>query len=860
MYVDKRHGEPYFTIIDVATIIDTFPMKRSTILLFLSLVFSSLSFGQSPKVWKSGDIYEAIEKLNFLGSVLYVAAHPDDENTRLISYYANHVKARTAYLSLTRGDGGQNLIGPEIRELLGVIRTQELMAARRIDGGEQMFSRANDFGYSKNPEETLEIWDRDEVLSDVVWAIRKYKPDVVINRFEHNPKRSTHGHHTASAILSYEAFDLSGKSDVYPDQLKYVEPHQVRRLFMNTGWWFYGNREAFEKADKSDFVTLDIGTFYPIIGKSNSEIAAESRSQHKCQGMGNTGSRGSSLEYIKLLKGDIPKNSTDAFEGINTTWSRVNGGAHITGLINKVIEDFDFTDPSASVPALINIYQEINSLEDGHWKGIKLQELKEIIQASMGLYLEVVSNEHLYAPGSEINLRVEATNRSSVPAKIKGLKVSGTTLDTILDNSLSNNNPTTFRYDSRIDESATLTAPYWLYDKGTLGMYKVDDRMLIGNPESKRFIKAKFDLSINGVDFTYEKDVPYKFNSPEEGPVYRPLEITPELLVSTSDKVYIFNKGLSKDVVVNVKSTAINQEGKVYLPLPEGWTSEPASYDLKITQKGAEESFVFHVTPPASQSEIYLAPVVEANGKKYTKEMASIDYNHIPFQSVLLEAEAKLVNIDININGKYIAYIQGAGDEIPTSLEQVGYQVESLEVGEISVERLSNFNAVVMGVRAYNKWDELRFKQSALLDCGQQGGTLIDQYNTSRRVKTDQLGPYPLTLSRDRVTVEEAPVSILAPNHPVMTTPNKIGSKDFDGWVQERGLYFPDEWDEKYTPILSSNDPGEEPLKGGLLVAPHGDGWYVYTGYSWFRELPAGVPGAYRIFANMLSLGNTVRP
>lgn len=835
-------------------------MKRSSITLSLLFIFTLSSWCQAPKVWKSGDIYQAIEKLNFLGSVLYVAAHPDDENTRLISYFSNHVKARTAYLSLTRGDGGQNLIGPEIRELLGVIRTEELLAARRIDGGEQMFSRANDFGYSKSSKETLKIWDRDEVLSDVVWAIRRFRPDVIINRFENNPTRRTHGHHTSSAILSYEAFDLSGRKDIYSDQLSKVEPYQPRRLFMNTGWWFYGSREAFEKADKSDFITMDIGTYYPILGKSNSEIAAESRSQHKCQGMGNTGSRGKSMEYIKLLKGDMPASSTDVFEGINTTWSRVNGAGHIGNMIDEIISNFNFNNPSTSVPALVAVYREISNLDDGYWKDVKIKEIKDIIQASLGLYLEAASNEHLYAQGADISLRIEATNRSSIPVSLDRVVIKGTALDTTFNSILKYNEPFTLNEASVVNNDISFTAPYWLTEPHGLGMYTVNQQEFIGNPETERSIKAHFILSINDVNIDIIKDVPYKYNSPEDGPVYRPLEITPELFVTTTDKVYIFNQGNPKEVEVKVKSVAPNQSGKVYLPLPEGWVSTPEFHSLDISEKGAEHKFIFQVTPPSYQSEIVIAPVVEANGKKYTQEMVSIDYDHIPYQSVLLEAQAKLVNIDINIIGKYIAYIQGAGDEIPASLQQVGYQVEELSVDDISVETLSRYNAVVMGVRAYNKWDNLKFKQPELLEYVRQGGTLIIQYNTSRRLKTDQMGPYPLTLSRQRVTVEEAPVTILAPEHPVMSTPNKITSADFEGWVQERGLYFPNEWDEKYTPILASNDPGEDSLKGGLLVAPYGDGWYVYTGYSWFRELPAGVPGAYRIFANMLSLGNTVRP
>lgn len=834
-------------------------MKRFYILLCLLWSFN-YSYGQAPKVWKSGDIYNAIEKLNFLGSVLYVAAHPDDENTRMISYFANHVKARTAYLSLTRGDGGQNLIGPEIRELLGVIRTQELLAARRIDGGEQMFSRANDFGYSKNPDETLSLWDNEEVLSDVVWAIRKYKPDVMINRFDHESAGRTHGHHTSSAILSYEAFDISGDKNTFPDQLAYVAPHSAQRLFFNTSWWFYGSREAFEKADKSQMLSVDIGTYYPILGKSNSEIAAESRSQHKCQGMGNTGSRGSSIEYLQLLKGDMPDSEHDIFAGINTSWSRIPGGDHITALVNEVMASFQFTDPAASVPSLIRIYNEVKKLPDHHWKDIKLEELKDIIQACMGLYLEAVTDQHTVAPGNSLNIDIEATNRSGIPVIWNSLSLNGAAYDTLMNATLAYNTAHRFSFDIEIPESTPFTAPYWLMEEGSLGMYKVDDRQQIGKPESDRAILATFNLTIEGTEISYTQPVPYKYNSPEEGPVYRPLEVTPELFVKTTESVYIFRKNTTKPVHVNVQSAANTQKGKVSLPLPEGWTSEPPYYDFYLENKGEEESFTFQVSSPDFQSEAVIYPVVEANNRTYNREMIAIDYDHIPYQSVLLEAKAKLVNIDIEIAGNYVAYIQGAGDEIPSSLRQVGYKVDELSVDDIDKDLLSRYNAVVMGIRAYNKWDELRFKQDELLEYVNDGGTLVIQYNTSRRLKTDKIGPYPLQLSRDRVSVEEAPVKILAPAHPVMTTPNKITSKDFDHWVQERGLYFPNEWDDKYTAVLSSHDPGEPDRDGGLLVAPYGNGWYVYSGYSWFRELPAGVPGAFRIFANMLSLGNNLRP
>jgi len=814
---------------------------------------------QAPTVKSSGDIYEELEKLKVLGSVLYVAAHPDDENTRLISYYANEVKARTAYLSLTRGDGGQNLIGPEIKELLGVMRTEELMAARKIDGGEQMFSRANDFGFSKNAEETREIWEEEKVMSDVVWAIRKYRPDVIINRFDHKSSGRTHGHHTASAILSYEAFDLSGDKDQFSSQLKYVEPWSAQRLFFNTSWWFYGSREKFAETDKSDMVTIDIGTYYPIKGKSNSEIAAESRSQHVCQGMGNTASRGTREEYMQLLKGDMPKDPHDIFAGINTTWSRVDGG-HIDAMLDKVIEEYSFSNPAASAKAIAEIVKNIKALPKSHWRDIKLADAEALLVDVTGMYIEAISDQHIYTANEIINVRSEVTNRSDVEAKVLKVRFHDMNMDTILNAALANNVSLRWDHDLKVPANAGLTSPYWLKEQGSLGMYKVDNQMLIGEPRSKRALSATYYIEINGEEIEITKDIVYRYNDPESGPVYRPLEIVPEISVKLQEKVYVLSNERPRKITVTVKALSANQSGKVSLPVAKGWKVTPAHHDFTIDYKGASENFEFELTPPAGQSQFTLKPVVMASGKEFRKELIQIDYDHIPYQSVMMPAESKMVKLDIKTAGRKIAYIEGSGDAIPTSLEQIGYVVDIIPLAEVSEERLMGYGALVMGIRAYNKLDDIRFKQEILMDYVANGGNMIVQYNTNRRLKVDNIGPFPIKLSRDRVTVEEAPIEILEPNHPILNYPNKITQKDFDGWVQERGLYFANEWSEEYKAILSSNDPGEPARKGGLLVAPHGDGHFIYTGYSWFRQLPAGVPGAYRIFANMVSLNQNIKP
>lgn len=825
-------------------------------------IFTILSItinAQAPVVKSSGDIYEDLEKLKVLGSVLYVAAHPDDENTRLISYYANQVKARTAYLSLTRGDGGQNLIGPEIKELLGVMRTEELMSARRIDGGEQMFSRANDFGFSKNAEETREIWEEEKVMSDVVWAIRKYRPDVIINRFDHTSSGKTHGHHTASAILSYEAFDLSGDKNQFANQLKYVEPWSAQRLFFNTSWWFYGSREKFAEADKSNMVSIDIGTYYPIKGKSNSEIAAESRSQHVCQGMGNTASRGSSEEYMQLLKGDMPKDPHNIFEGINTTWSRIEA-SHIEKMIDDVIVNFKFSNPSKSAQAVANVVKSIKKLPASHWRDIKLADAESLLVNITGMYIEAISDQHTYTPNEEITIRSEVTNRSDVEAKVLKVRFNDMKMDSILNAALANNISLQWKHNLKVPPTAVTTSPYWLKEKGSLGMYRVDDQQLIGNPRSNRALSATYHLEINGEQVEITKDIVYRYNDPEAGPVYRPLEIVPAISVKLQEKVYVLSDERPTKINVSVKALSANQIGTVSMPVPKGWKISPSSYDFTIAQKGADQILEFELTPPAGQSEFTMKPVVKANGKEYRKELVKIDYNHIPYQSILMPAESKMVKLDIKTAGRNIAYIEGSGDAIPKSLEQIGYVVDIIPVQEITKERLQGYGALVMGIRAYNKLDDIRFKQDVLMDYVRDGGNMIVQYNTNRRLKVDNIGPFPIKLSRDRVTVEEAPIEILEPNHPILNYPNKITQKDFENWVQERGLYFANEWSDEYKAILSSHDPGEPARKGGLLVAPHGDGHFIYTGYSWFRQLPAGVPGAYRIFANMVSLNQNNKP
>ncbi|WP_412463961.1 PIG-L family deacetylase [Flavobacterium mekongense] len=831
--------------------------KLYTFLLSSFLVVTQTVWAQQPVKPNSVDIYHQIQKLNFLGSVLYIAAHPDDENTRLISYLSNDKKARTAYLSLTRGDGGQNLIGPELRELLGVIRTQELIEARKIDGGEQFFSRANDFGFSKNPTETLQIWDKNQVLSDVVWAIRKFQPDIIINRFDHRSPGTTHGHHTASAMLSMEAFDLANDPNQFAEQLQYVTTWQPKRVFFNTSWWFYGSREKFEAADKTNLINLKIGTYYQTMGKSNQEIAALSRSRHQSQGFGSTGTRGEEDEYIEFLKGEMPKEKTNLFDGIDTTWNRIKGGKAIGDILYAVEKNFDFKNPAASVPELIKAYSLIEKIEDKHWKFVKLEEIKKIIAASTGLYLEAVADVQEVTPGSVLKVKWEAINRSDIAMNLEGIgavpvykheneqKITPLKKNVSLTETISLDLPNNFDF----------TNAYWLNQPGTNGMYRVDNQEEIGLPDVIRYVKVGFWIGIDNVTIPFERMVVYKYNDDVKGEVYQPLDVVPLVTSSIAEKVYIFNSDRSKTISVKIKAGKDNISGNAKLQLPEGWKVSPTEIPFTIDKKGQEAIAVFNVTPSSEASEISIKSVIFIGDREFNKEKIDINYSHIYKQMVLKTAEAKAIRVKIKTKSEKIAYVMGAGDEVPKSLTQMGYEVTVLKPEDITVERLQNFDVVMTGIRAYNVVNALAYKQRLLLDFVQNGKTMIVQYNTLDDLVTKDLSPFPLKISRDRVTEEDAEVRFLAPNHPILNYPNKITADDFKGWKQEQGLYYPSEWDNNFTPILSANDQGEKPKNGALLVAKYGKGNYVYTGLSFFRELPEGVPGAFRLLANIIALG-----
>lgn len=827
-------------------------MKKIVISLQLLIVHFHFTFttsAQKTSELSSAEILLSLKKLNTLGSVLYVAAHPDDENTRLLAYLAKERNLRTGYLSLTRGDGGQNLIGKEQGEALGLIRTQELLAARRNDGAEQFFSRANDFGFSKNPEETFAIWNKDSILSDMVWVIRNFKPDVVVCRFP-TTGEGGHGHHTASAILAVEAYEAAADLKRFPEQLKYTQPWQVKRVLWNT-FNFGGNNTT-----SPDQLKIDIGAYNPLLGKGYGEIAAESRSMHKSQGFGAARTRGSQIEYFKTLKGNEPK--TDLFEGIDQTWNRVGAGKVIGALIAKVIQNYSVSQPEKSIPDLIKIYRMLQSLKEDvntrYWKELKLKETEALILACSGLWLEPVAADFSCIPGSAVMIATQIVNRTNTEIILNKISYFSEK-DTTVGLKLKWNESIVLPHRDTIPYSTAFSNPYWLEEPPSQGLFVIQEQQRIGQPENDPALKVIYDISIQELHLKLERGVVYKYTDPVKGEVYRPVEIVPPATINFQDKVFAFVDTSPRKIQFRIKANTANVTGILKVKVSKGWKLEIKNPEFKLLTKGDEVMVEAELTPPSSPIAGTMEAAIVVDNVLFDKSIKRIEYDHIPYQFILSKAEASLIMIEVKKEATNIGYIPGSGDEVQNCLKQIGYKVTELN-DELLKGDLSKYDAIITGVRAYNTNAVLQTIQSRLLDYVYNGGNLIVQYNTNSRVGplTTLIGPRKFTISRERVTDENAEVRFLKPSHSILNYPNQISSKDFEGWVQERGVYFATELDSVYQTILSMNDPKEKPSEGSLIYAPWGKGNFVYTGLSFFRELPAGVPGAYRLFVNLISI------
>ncbi len=808
---------------------------------------SNQILSQKNNFYSVSNISSMLEKLDVFGKVLYIAAHPDDENTRLIAYLANEKKYETAYLSATRGGGGQNFLGTHLKDNLGLIRTQELLEARKIDGGQQFFTSAIDFGYSKEPIETLNFWNEEKILSDFVWIIRKFRPDIIITRFNQTPN-ITHGHHTASAMLADKAFNLASDPSAFPEQLKYVKIWKPKRLMWNTSRRFFN----LDDYDIDKMIKIDVGVYNNKMGKSYNEIASESRSMHKSQAFGSLRRRGSEVELIVHSQGVKAEN--DIMDRVDTSWDRIKPNDALKSYIKQAKDSFNIDKPYQIIDYLSLAHKELNRVFDRDWRSIKKNEIKNLIKASSGLFFEALSNVELASYGEEIKVKFDVINRSPYPMKLNKIQINEK--EFIIDDSLKNNKLFSIEKSFRLPLENEVSEKYWLKNPSEFGSYNINDQKLIGEADNKPVLEAKFIFKVNGQQISYISPITYKLNSPINGDEYRPFNIgNPIYLNPKNDLEYLVNTN-KKQLEVEVISGTNDINARIYLDVPEGTKVDPEFYDINFKNKNEKKLLNFNVSLPGNKNSINkISYKAKIGDKILSRGINKIIYSHISHQTRFPNSEVSLIKFDLNTKAKNIAYLMGSGDKIPESLSLVGYNVDLFEKNDINVDNLKDYDALIIGVRAFNSDKSLLDIKPQLMNFMESGGNVIIQYNTSRNLDVNKFSPYPFTLSRNRVSQENAPVRIINSKHPVLNYPNKITLEDFNGWVQERGLYFPNSWSNEFETVISSNDKGESPNNGGILISKVGDGYFVYTSYSWFRQLPAGVSGAYKLFTNLISLG-----
>ncbi len=797
-----------------------------------------------PEPPSAGAIALAIDHLQVTGRVLYVAAHPDDENSRLLAWLVGDRGFDATYLSMTRGGGGQNLIGTEQAELLGYARTLELLAARAVDGARQLFTRARDFGYSKNPEETLRLWGHDRVLADVVRAIRSFQPDVIITRF--STEGPNHGHHTASALLAAEAFTAAADPKRFPE-LK-LPPWQADRLLENVSTW---NRPP--DADMSEFLKLDVGGFSPLLGLSWGEIAAASRTMHKTQGFGAAPTRGETLEYFAPRAGTAPKH--DPFEGLDLSWDRVPGAERVKALLEQASRELDPRAPHAVIPTLALAHRAMAALPPSTVRDQRLRDLEDVIVQAAGLWVQARAESPAVGRGQRVEAKLEVVLQSPADAKLRALTLPDGKRVAV-DSALAVGKAIARSESFTVKKDAPFATPHWLRSPPEPSFYDTRDAALIGQPDTPSPLVVSFALEIGGLPIQVERTLEYAVTDRVRGEVLRRVEVFPTATATAAQDVVLFPEGRGATVDVTLRAGFGPAKGTLRPKLPAGWRSEPSSVPFDLTEAGEEHTVSLKIQPPAgAKPGGRLELVTEVGAARDSWRLDTIDYAHLPQRSVLRPATVALVPLELSGTERRVGIIPGSGDKVGDTLRQVGYSVVELDPEHVEDADLGRFDVILVGVRAFNVHPRLAFAHDKLMAWVAQGGLLVVQYNTvgRRDPPMDRLGPYPMVVGRGRVTDETATMTPVDPNQRLLTTPNRLVAADYLGWVQERGLYFAETWGPEYQPVFRIADPGEEPLLGSLLVAHHGKGAFIYTGLSFFRELPAGVPGAVRLFANILS-------
>ncbi|HSC52208.1 MAG TPA: PIG-L family deacetylase [Phnomibacter sp.] len=837
-------------------------MMKKIIVLTVIIGCGLSTFSQLPSTKTSSQILQDLKKLKVLGSVLYVAAHPDDENTRLIAWLSNHEMYRTGYLSLTRGDGGQNLIGDEQGVELGLIRTQELLAARRIDGGEQFFSRAYDFGFSKTADETFRMWNKDAVLSDVVWVIRNFQPDVIIARFPED-SRAGHGHHSASGIMARLGYETASDPEKFPEQFSQgVQVWQAKRVLWNT--FNFGSANTI---DTTTQLAVKVGDYLPLQGKSIGELAGESRSQHKSQGFGVSRQRGNAKEYFSLVEGAKP--GKQLMEGVNTTWSRVPGAEDIDASIDQLIANFKADDPSIILPDLRKLRNRLNSISPAsYWVKIKRKEVEKLILACSGFYVEAVVSQPEIISGDTTNINISLINRSNYDCKLISMKVGEKNQN--IDKKLATNQQLQVTMPVSLTAGVRETQPYWLRNAQTPGMFTVDDQQLIGMAENKP-LSVSIQIAFDSMLLTVEQPIQHRRVDPVKAEQYNPAYISDPFLLYSNPGVLLFRKDQKAPASIELNITGTK---KVNAQTPVvAITSDSTKYTQQMQPSpfglGAGDKNTIKIDVPnylkgsnVERDILHLSfrPGGEYKDAEYFNAKRVIEYDHIPTQTWHYQDGIKVLHISLKTEGKKIGYLPGAGDKIPEALHQMGYTVTVLSEEDLKLSTLQQFDAVITGVRAYNVHNYLAAAYNDLMLYVEKGGNLIVQYNTNNFISslTGKVAPYDFKIGRTRITDENSKVNFVLPNHPVFNYPNKITQKDFEGWIQERSIYHAEglnasQWQ---TPLAFTDTGAGETAEqtGSLAIAPYGKGNFVYTGIVFFRELPAGVPGAYRLFANLIAL------
>ncbi len=808
-----------------------------------ALVAACMLFGSASTHAETGagELAHGLDRLATTGRVLYIAAHPDDENTRLLTYLANIRHLDVAYLSMTRGGGGQNLIGSEQGVLLDVIRTEELLAARRIDGARQFFTRMRDFGYSKTPDETLTLWKHDEALADVVWVIRTFQPDVIITRFSEAPPN--HGHHTASAILAREAFEAAADPKRFPEQLQHgVKAWRTDRLFRNHSMW--GRTPT---PPPKDAIALDVGPYDPRLGLSMGELAARSRSQHKSQGFGVPEQRGENLEYFVHLAGRAA--TKDLFEGLDLGWTRFGA---VAGPYVKAIaaaqQALDRDRPARAIAAMIGAQRALDKLPDDARTRDARRAFDELLAATAGLFVRATASSAVAAPGDKLDVSLELVARGAA-VTVKRIEV-GNATPIAADTALGIAEKKLVSAAVAIPVTTKPTFAYWLDAPAQSGHYVVTDPRAVGAPLGPPPLSATIDVAIGGRIVRLTRPVVHVWTDPVQGERVRPFTVVPPATV-TPLRDAVLAPGRAGPLEVRVRAGRAGLTATVELALPPGWTAKPASHNVSLAKTGDEVTVRFDVKPRAKATAGDATPIVRVGESTWSVREDVIDYPHIPMQVVLRPASVRLVPIALQVPAVRIGYVRGSGDSIPSDLVHVGFKLDELDDETLRSGDLGSYGTIVLGIRAHNTRPAVVRSHARLVDFVKRGGTLVVQYTTLG--DTGPLGPFALEIGRDRITDETAAPTFLDPKHVILKRPHTIAKSDFDGWVQERGIYFATKWDKQYTPLLRFADPGEGPLDGALLVGQHGKGRYIYTGLAFFRQLPAGVPGAYRLFANLVA-------